>query len=103
MVGCTFNHSGKDKGIGIEIYGAKNGFIFTGCQMFYSKIVVEDSNGIVFDTFNFSRDMDISVKGGNLTMFSNCVFTGHPASVKRLEDAKLRFVNCYTWDGKEVV
>ena len=103
VVGCTFNHSGKNEGIGIQILGAKNGFIFTGCQMFYSKIIVEDSHGIVFDTFNFSRGMDISVKGGKLVMFSNCVFTEHPASVKRLEDAKLRFANCYTWDGEEVV
>jgi len=102
VVGCTFNHSGKNEGIGIQILGAKNGFIFTGCQMFYSKIVVEDSDGIVFDTFNFGRNMDISVKGGRLVMFSNCGFAQHPASIKRLEDAKLRFANCYTWDGEEV-
>ena len=102
VVGCTINHSGKNKGIGIQILGAKNGFIFTGCQMFYSKIVVEDSDGIVFDTFNFGRDMDISVKGGRFVMFSNCGFAQYPASIKRRDDAKLRFANCYTWDGEEV-
>ena len=102
VVGCTFNHSGKNEGIGIQILGAKNGFIFTGCQMFYSKIVVEDSDGIIFDAFNFGRDMDICVKGGRLVMFSNCGFAQYPASVKHLEGAKLRFANCYTWDGEEV-
>ena len=71
--------------------------------MFYSKLIVEDSNGIIFDTFNFSRGMDISVKGGKLVMFSNCGFPEKPASIKRTEDANLRFVNCYTWDGEEVV
>jgi ABC-type transport system substrate-binding protein len=70
-VGCTFNHSGGNKGVGVKILGAKPGYIFTGCQMFYSKIVLEDSWGVAFDAMNFGKDMDISVKGGTLTVMSD--------------------------------
>jgi hypothetical protein len=102
VVGCTFNHSGKNEGIGIQILAVKNGFVFTGCQMFYSKIVVEDSPGIVIDSFNFGRGMDISVKGESFVSFSNSVFAGQPESVKVTDGAKVKFSNCHTFFGEAV-
>lgn len=102
VVGCTFNHSDSNRGIGIQILGVKNGFIFTGCQMFYSKIVVEDAPGIVIDSFNFGRNMDISVKGESFVSFSDCVFASQPATVAATDGAKIRFSNCNTFLGETV-
>lgn len=102
VVGCTFNHSGKNEGIGIQLLNVKNGFVFTGCQMFYSKIVVEDSPGIVIDSFNFGRGMDISVKGEAFVSFSNSVFASQPESVKVTDGAKVNFSNCHTFFGEVV-
>lgn len=102
VVGCTFNHSDKNEGIGIQILNVKNGYVFTGCQMFYSKIVVEDAPGIVIDSFNFGRGMDISVKGESFVSFSNSVFASQPATVAVTDGAKVKFSNCHTFFGEVV-
>ena len=97
-VGCTFNHSGGNKGVGVKILGAKPGYVFSGCQMFFSKIVLEDSWGVVFDGMNFGKNMDISVKGGTLTLFSNSSFSNRPACIHVEDNPHVKFVNCYTKD-----
>ncbi len=102
VVGCTINHSGRDKGIGILLLGAKNGYVFTGCQMFYSKIVVEDSIGINFNSFLFGPNAEISVEGGEATMFTDCMFHSQPLSVKASDKNKVKFFNCITVDGLPV-
>ncbi len=66
--------------------------------MFYSKIVLENSWGVVFDAMNFGKNMDISVKGGTLTMFSNSSFSNQPASIHVENNPHVKFVNCYTRD-----
>ena len=54
-IGCVFNHSGNNKGTGIRILGIKHGYIFSGCQVFYSKIELEDVDGVVFDIWDCSN------------------------------------------------
>ena len=101
VVGCTFNHSDNNKGIGIILQGATNGYIFSGCQMFYSKIVVENSTNILFTGFNFGRDTDISIKDGGFVMFSDNLFANAPiVSIENNETVK--FINCFTRKGEEV-
>ena len=81
--------------------GAKNGYVFTGCQMFYSKIVIENSTNMLFSDFNFGRNVEITVKGGKLTMFSNSAFASMP-TVNIEDNENVKFVNCFTKDGEEV-
>lgn len=101
-VGCTFNHSNKNKGIGIQVLGATSGYVFSGGQMFFSKIVVEDSVGITFDAFNYGKDMEISVKGGKLTMFTDSAFSNPPAAIRIENNNLVKFINCFTRDGETV-
>ena len=100
VVGCTFNHSDNNNGIGILIMGARYGYVFTGCQLFYSKIVLENSAAITFSDVNFGAP-EITVKGGKLTMFSDCAFGGVPAITVEDND-NVKFVNCFTRDGQAV-
>ena len=102
VVGCSFNHTDDNKGIGILLLGATNGYIFTGCQMFYSKIVIEQSAAIVFNATNFGRKMDISVEGDEVVLFSDCVFGGAPDRISTANPGALKFKNCYTRGGDEV-
>lgn len=100
VIGCTFNHSDFNKGVGIRVLGARHGFIFSGCQCFYSKIVLENSHGIQFRDFN-SGDMSITVKGGSLVSFSGFVLKNMPEIT--VEDNELvKFRDCYTRKGEEV-
>ncbi|MBP3396876.1 MAG: hypothetical protein J6L87_06865 [Clostridia bacterium] len=99
-VGCTFNHNGNNEGIAIQVLGCQHGYVFTGCQLFFGKIVVENSVGILFNSFNVGRDLDVSITGGKLTMFTDCVFHSAPASLRVEDNALVKFINCYTRDGE---
>lgn len=102
-VGCTFNHSDNNEGIGILAIGMRAGYMFTGCQVFFSKIVLEDCEGFIFDTFNYGRKVELHVKGGKLVMFSNSVFRGEgPDAIEIADNSLVKFVNCYTRDGRTV-
>ena len=101
VVGCTFNHSDHNKGIGIAILGAKNGYVFTGCQVFYSKIILENSTNITFNAFNFGRNTEIEVRGGRLAMFCDSAFAAQP-SITVEDNENVKFINCFTKDGEAV-
>lgn len=101
VVGCTFNHSGYNKGIGIAVINAQHGYVFTGCQVFFSKIFVEGSSGIQFNDFNFGKNEEITVKGGQLVMFSNCIFTNHP-TLNLEDDPCVKSHHCFNREGEEV-
>lgn len=103
MVGCTINHSNSNEGVGIMALGAKHGYIFTGCQVFFSKIVVEDSNGLVFDSMNYGRKVEIDIKGGGTVLFSNSMFKPAPDAIRVTDNDNVHFVNCYTRDTGEAV
>ena len=74
---------------------------FTGCQIFYSKVIVEDSMCITFNACNCGRDTDITVNGGTLTMFTGCMFHSEPIVSVEGND-KVKFVGCYTVEGDTV-
>ncbi|MBQ3147720.1 MAG: hypothetical protein IJB91_08345 [Oscillospiraceae bacterium] len=102
VVGCTFNHTGGNGGIGIQILGAKPGYSFTGCQLFFSQIVLEDSYDILFDTLNTGRQVKILVKGGGLTMFTNCSFGHLPEEIRVEDNENVKFINCFAKTGEPV-
>ena len=99
VLGCSFNHTDSNKGVGIKVLGAQYGYIFTGCQMWYSEILVENSTNIVFSNFNFGGEQKINVTGGKLVMFSDCVFFAAP-TINASNNTK--FINCFTSNGDEV-
>ena len=100
-VGCTFNHSDHNQGVGIKLLNVGPGYVFTGCQVFFSKIVIEESEGIQFANFNFGRNEGISVKGGGVVRFSGCLFGTPP--VFELENAPhVKVDDCYTRAGEVV-
>jgi len=104
-IGCTFNHSGYytgvNKGTGIRILGTKNGYVFSGCQVFYSKIELENVEGVIFDAFNFGRKEVINVSGGGTTMFTHCMF-GTPPNVTITDNECTEFISCYTRAGEAI-
>lgn len=94
-VGCVFNHAGNNTGVSIRILNCDNGYIFTGCQIFYGKIVIEDSEGIVISDSNFGKEnSNISISGGATVLFANNIFQQAPP-VSIVNNDKVHFVNCY--------
>lgn len=96
MIGCVMNHTNSNTGIGIKVINCHNGFIFSGCQLFFSQIVLEDSDGINISDTNFGlNNCDITITGGGLTIFANNIHQGRPP-ITIANNQNVHFVNCYS-------
>lgn len=94
-VACVFNHTNSNAGYGIKILGCGNGFVFDGCQIFYSQIDIENSKGIVIGNCNFGyTNCDITISGGDTVLFSSCIFEQTP-TITISSNTKTHFANCY--------
>ena len=123
VVGCVFNHIDSDsttlgKGDAIRIIGSTAGFVFDGCQFFYSKINIQDANAIMFGDCLFGENRnDQGVAGGygitltntdaetRKTFFNNCVFKRQPVFTKTNSGTGTiaPIINaCYLHDGTAV-
>lgn len=86
-IGCTFNHidnmnypTASGGGIGIKILSAKtNGFIFSGCQLWYSRVYVENSPGIQMSNCLFGGNTPIIETVGEYPIIlDGCLFKATP-------------------------
>lgn len=94
-IGCVFNHTDSNNGIGIKIINCKNGFTFVGCQIFFSQIYLEDVEGFNFSDGVFGQANNIiTVKGGGLIMFNNNQHQGQP-TISIENNNNVHFTNCY--------
>jgi len=100
-VGCTFNHSVGNAGVGIALYGVSWGFVFSGGQLGFSKIVVENAAGVQFDNMNFLHTVEIAVKGPRPVFFCGDMFFKKPV-VTLSDGGAVRFCDCFTVDGETV-
>lgn len=103
-IGCVFNHTASNTGIGVKILNNDAGFIFDGCQFFYSQIYIEESDGVLVGNSNFGQaNCDITIKGGGAVLFANNLFKGSPA-INISGNTKTKFVNCLVRStGAEIV
>ena len=98
VTNCVFDHSDNNTGVGIHLLGVTNGYIFTGCQLFYSKIVVENCDGVSFIGFNCGKNEGLQITGGRVIMFANCIFSKPPV-ITVTSNTLVKWLNCYTYDG----
>jgi hypothetical protein len=100
-IGCVINHSHANNGDGIRISGGVNGFIFSDCQLFYSKIDITNAKGIVFANNNYGAQT-ITVSGGGVILFNGCMFGSTPT--KNITDnTDVHFANCYVRSDGSVI
>ena len=105
-IGCVFNHTASEgtanAGIGIAILNCESGFVFEGCQIFFSRIHLEDSDGIVFMGCNFGlNNCDIEISGGGAIIFNGNMHQARP-TITIEGNQNVKFVNCYTRNGAEI-
>ena len=101
-IGCTFNHSDHNEGIGIQLLGAIHGYVFSGCQVFFSQTILENCDGIIFDSMNYGSKIPIHIKGGSRIVFSNSMFQVQPEPLTVEDNDLVEFLNCYTRKSEKV-
>ena len=102
-IGCVFNHTSHNgtanSGVGIEILNCGSGFVFDGCQIFFSKIQIEDSSGVVVSNCNFGySNCDISITNGGVVLFIGNIHQDTPV-ISINNNTNVHFVNCYNRSG----
>lgn len=113
VVGCQFNHAGSNSGIAVKANGMGNGFVFSGCQFFASRIEITNSVGIVFNGCNFGgtsgqSGYQISVTNNDGTnrvlMIGNCIFATDLILSKSNTSGTTTVVvtNCYKQNGTQI-
>ena len=107
-IGCVFNHINNQNmgstlggGKGVEIINAQNGFVFSGCQLWYCEVSLIDSRGVMFSDCLFggnatnSPKITVSVSSGKTdygARFESCDF--HSVPVLSVT-ANTQFIECY--------
>lgn len=100
FIGCTFNHNGNNEGHAVIINKVTNGFVFSGCQFWYGKMLIENCEGIVFNGCQFGGTLEIVTWSNTLCMFANSVFATSP-NLSGTANAR-KFVNCYLDTGEAI-
>lgn len=85
-VGCTFNHIDNmnypavlGNGKAVHIINGGAGFIFTGCQLWYGNVYIENSVGVQFSDCLFGNNaIEIEVTGSYPAFFFNNIFWNAP-------------------------
>ena len=98
---CAFNHADSNNGYSIKIYNCDFGETFTGCTVFYGKILCDDSNGIIFTNINGGTSEGIEVNGGGLVMFNACTWVNSPTFNVSSND-NVKVINCFTKTGSAI-
>ena len=94
-IGCVFNHSNSNAGVGIRILGCANGFVFIGCQIFFSQTVIENSSGVTFSACNYGDvNCNISINGGGAVLFVGNMHQAAPV-INIVNNTHVVFANCY--------
>ena len=102
-VGCVFNHSDSNSGVGIHVLNCDNGFVFDACQIFFSQIIIEDSDGVTICNSNFgAKNCSITVKNGGVVLFNGNVHQEIPA-INIINNDNVHFINCYVRSTGEIV
>ena len=113
VVGCQFNHAGSNSGIAVKANGMENGFVFSGCQFFASRIEITNSIGIVFNGCNFGgtsgqSGYQISVTNNDGTnrvlMIAGCVFATDLILSKTNSSGTTAVIvsSCYKQNGTQI-
>ena len=101
---CTFHHSDNTYNDGaivsvgtcMQILGASAGEIFTGCQIGYGDLEIDNSKGIRFDACNFLRMTALEITDSPLVVFSDCNFWDATSSpLTQSGNTTLKFHDCY--------
>lgn len=108
-VGCTFNHINnmnnvEEHGMGdaIVVKNMTNGFIFTGCQLWFGEINIQNSRGITFTSCQIGGGTPtITITGSTYpSFFIDCVFHAVPSIIA---PDGTRFIHClYDYDGSAI-
>lgn len=102
LVGCSINHANNNTGYGLIIKGTGQ-MMVSGCNFYFSKILLENTNGNIISSCGFGRQSAIEINGGKCNIFSNCMFrTASDSPITLINNTSSKMINCFTREGESI-
>ncbi len=96
---CSFNHSNGGTGNAICVEGTKNSFTFSSCQIWFGRIEISNSKGILFSACTLGGG-EIFIEGDNKQVFiESSIFQSTP----NIEGEGVILRNCYLFSGESII
>ena len=102
ITGCSVNHSDNNSGYGLIVKDTGR-MLVNGCNFYYSKIKLENTNGNVISGCGFGTNGLVEIVDGQCSLVSNSIFAEAPGVTMHNND-RAKVVNCfYRVGGAEVL
>lgn len=100
FIGCIFDHSDGNAGYAMMLYGLDHGEIFSGCQVFFGKTLIDDCKGVRFVGGNYGRQTDITINDSSAVTYDSCQFRASSETQVHLTgNTGVFFNNCLLYEG----
>lgn len=99
---CSINHSDSNTGYGIIVKGTGRE-LFTNCNIYYSKIKLENTNGNIISNCGFGSTVGLEIINGGCNLICNCLMrSSEDFPIIITNNTQSKIINCYTRDGLEI-
>lgn len=100
IIGCTINHSDSNTGYGLIIDGSGR-MLISGCNFYYSKIKLKDTNGNIISGCGFGNSANWEIINGECSLFSGCIVKDWDTNtiVSITNNNAIKIINCYDRQG----
>ena len=101
ITGCTINHSGNNAGYGLIIRSTGR-MVVSDCNIHYSNILIEHSNGNFISRCGFGAMATIEITGGGCSIVEGCIMRDTQNTVTLTNNTSSKVINCFTRQGTAV-
>lgn len=100
LIGCKINHNGpNNNGIAIKAIGMTNGFVFSGCNIWYGSLYFENCQGMHITGLNAGA---MSIRVLNSVVALTCNMWASAPSISKDASSKVIMRDCFTQAGGTV-
>ena len=101
ITGCTINHTGGDTGYGLIIRSTGR-MVISDCNIHYSNILIEQSNGNFISRCGFGAMATIEITGGGCSIVEGCIMRDGLNTVTLKNNTLSKVINCFTRQGTAI-
>lgn len=98
---CSIDHSDSNTGYGLIIKGTGR-MVVCNCNMYFSKLRLENTNGNVITGCGFGRSAGWEIEGGECSLINGCMVRGWDSEnspVTITNNTAVKIVNCFDRNG----
>lgn len=102
ITGCSFNHANLNEGYGLIIKNTGR-MIVSNCNFYYSKVLLQSTNGNVINGCGFGSECALEITGGSCNLITNCIVKSTDEfPITLTNNSTSRMINCFTRTGTQV-